>query len=599
MVHFGYADQLDDLLALRGPPRDELDCRAYIVERESWGDETNACSQRHLSRGLLAGTEFATLVAGRQSGKSDQGAFELVQIMCERPGSFSALLAPTLVIARAAIRKVLELVKGRKGWVWKEQKKELHAPNGSIWGVFSGDRKETVRGPTLTGMLWVDEGAFLYQAAWEAALGALAAARAKILITTSPSGKGWVYEQACSTSEGDEFYRFRTIDSPFANKKLVAKIRTKMSAEKAAQEFDAEFVDSLLLAFSDRSRLFVQSFPDHSGAPRNVLGVDLGKEQDYVVVTLMNQWGEAIPLGRWRRTDWPTTLDRIEEFSREHSALCVLDTATSSGYGNVLKDFLEQRGIEVLGVNTGVIGTKGRIVEQAKADVQWGKVTILVNQHFEQFEHELARFQGIKRQIQGREVMVYEGPQVEGEHDDCVISFVLANWGRVHGFAKRQRIFDLGGVAPVSVLPSGRFLSIACSRPTPHLLTGVVEGSRLVVTRCVSASDSKALPDPEGALLVDREDTKAISEWRERGKVLALRKEFPEAAELTRSAIISGKLVFSDSAAEVLDQLLRYAYADQERNRPAARWHWGWTVCLLVAGAHAMRRRGATRARLN
>ena len=45
----------------------------------------------------------------------------------------------------------------------------------------------------------------------------------------------------------------------------------------------------------------------------------------------------------------------------------------------------------------------------------------------------MATFQGIKRVHRGREVMVYEGPQVEGEHDDCVISLCLANWGRVRG----------------------------------------------------------------------------------------------------------------------------------------------------------------------
>ena len=58
---------------------------------------------------------------------------------------------------------------------------------------------------------------------------------------------------------------------------------------------------------------------------------------------------------------------------------------------------------------------------------------MLEDEHTPQLRHELTTFQGIKRVHRGQEVMVYEGPQLEGEHDDCVISLCLANWGRVHG----------------------------------------------------------------------------------------------------------------------------------------------------------------------
>lgn len=53
--------------------------------------------------------------------------------------------------------------------------------------------------------------------------------------------------------------------------------------------------------------------------------------------------------------------------------------------------------------------------------------------HTDQLDHELARFQCIKRVLHGQEVNVYEGPQLPGEHDDTVIALALANWGRAAG----------------------------------------------------------------------------------------------------------------------------------------------------------------------
>ncbi|MDC3379092.1 terminase family protein, partial [Planctomycetota bacterium] len=412
------ADELERDNPPPAPPPD-----AVVVVESSyspWGTTDQPCTQKHFYRSSAV---FRILVAGRQAGKTQAAAAELLDVMCWKPGSFSVLLAPTYQIARAAIRKVLELAAAIPGYHlswWKTQKKELHLPNGSVWAVFSADRKESVRGPTINGLLWVDEGAYLSDVAWTAALGALGAVQdARVVVTTTPVGKNWVHQEFVSEDEDTESFTFRTEDSPYCNRKLVAKLRLKMSAERAAQEFDAEFVDNLLLAFPDTTRLFVDGFPAHSVKAENVLGIDLGKEQDWCVVTLMNQWGEATPLGRWQHVKWPVTTRRIKNFSKRFNALCVLDKGY--GYGSVLGEYLEEEGVEVLLVSTNSIGTKAQIVEQTKADVQWEKISVLETEFSEQFRHELSRFQGIKRVIKGQEINVYEGPQIPGEHDDCVI----------------------------------------------------------------------------------------------------------------------------------------------------------------------------------
>tara|TARA_R110002072_G_scaffold275188_1_gene436286 strand:- start:260 stop:784 length:525 start_codon:yes stop_codon:yes gene_type:complete len=131
---------------------------------------------------------------------------------------------------------------------------------------------------------------------------------------------------------------------------------------------------------------------------------------------------------------WTETVPRLVAMSRQHDALVVLDHGAGGGYGGVLIDFFEADGVTVFPVKTAVVGTKAQIVEQCRADVEWERIHVLDNAHSPQLQHELATFQGIKRVRRGQEVMVYEGPQIEGEHDDCVISLCLANWGRVRGW---------------------------------------------------------------------------------------------------------------------------------------------------------------------
>lgn len=403
---------------------------------------------------------FRVTVAARQTGKTEAGARELVSLMLAEPGSYSALLAPTYQIAQAAIDKVLAVLDGlgmRQEWTWREQKKRLTAPNGSVWAVFSADRKETVRGPTITGILWIDEGAFLAQAARDAAYGALTGnTTARVLITTTPKGLNWVHQEFTTEDPDTLKLRFRSVDSPYSDHDMIERMRQRLSAEMFAQEFEAEFVQSLLLPFPPdwRQGIWVDSFEARTGA-QNFIGVDLDSgesgsgtkstgdakadaeaaalsKKDFTCLTLCNDLGEATPLDRWQGERWPETTQRVAAHAKAHNAIVVVEIGgPGGGAGKVLADYLERDfDVTVIRVNVGSRGTKGEMVEQLRADGQWQRFKLVKNEHFAQVDHELGIFQGRKRLYQGKEFQVYEGPQIPGEHDDWVISLCLANQGR-------------------------------------------------------------------------------------------------------------------------------------------------------------------------
>lgn len=460
-------------------------------------------AQRWLHRSQA---RFRVLVAGRGVGKTHACAFELLQlVLAAPPGSEGAVLAPTFTHCEASIAKLRELSEPIEGAEWKEQKKRLMLPGGRSIRVYSADRKETVRGPSLVA-LWLDEGALIHVKAIEASLPALRSAAGvtvKLLLSTTPAGKNWAWEwwEEAAESEGMERFRFKGTDSPFQDAFVIEKARRLMAAEKFSQEYEAQFVDSLILVFPDRSSLFVEDLPPRKRA-QCWLGVDVGKTRDWTVATLMNEFGEARVLGRWRAGSagmsaekfWGQTDARVIQLAQDAGAAVVLDTGGAGGSAaSVLAERCRAAGLVVVEVSTNNTTVKAQIVEQAQADVEWQKVKVLHPPHDDsaatrqacpacQLDYELSKFQGIKRVIHGREENVYEGPQLEGEHDDCVISLCLANWGRSRGDKVDNEPVNLAahlppGALPAQAKPGGGF--VAPSRSVGLGLPGFLGGPGL------------------------------------------------------------------------------------------------------------------------
>ena len=403
-------------------------------------------AQRLLHRSTA---RWRILIAGRGAGKTFAAAKELLDIVLAAPsGSEGAILAPTLTHAEAAQKALREIAACLPGVEWRVVGRRLHLPGGRGIKVHHAEREQkTVRGPSLI-CLWVDEGALLSLVALESALPALRSRGndTRLIVTTTPLGKNWVwdwFEEATKPESLGKFerFRFRSTESPYVDQFTVERSRQLMSPEFFAQEFLAEFVDSLLLVFPNLDGLFVDSLPV-TPAPRGArwIGVDLGRKKDWSVATLMDEHHQATVLGRWREgspgmpaaTFWGATDARILELAKQHSAMVVIDTGGAGGSaGAVMAEALLRAGVPVLEVRTNVVSTKAQVFEQLKADVDWRRIRVLANVDAGALRHEMERFQGTQRVVHGQAIMIYEGPQLEGEHDDCVTSLALANWGRV------------------------------------------------------------------------------------------------------------------------------------------------------------------------
>ena len=405
--------------------------------------------QRRFLRSLAA---IRVVVAGRQSGKTHAAAEEVVRLVLARPGTESCLLMPTYKSTKAALRHLGRAVKPLgKGARWREVDKCYRFRNGSVLHVRTAEDKEgaPTRGLTLDGVLWVDEAGYVPRSAWEAArLTQAAVKEPRVIVTGTPVGRNWLYEEWRAGVPGpqrnplNESFRFRSLDSPYCNADFVLDLKKKLGAKRAMQELGAQFLGDAGAAFSPEDVAFLFAGELAVRGEQRSLGVDFAKEKDFTVCTLMNEYGEAWVLGRWQHVSWPDTEAKVSAFAREHKALVVLDLGHGGGYGGAMKDYLERDPDvdHVLPVRTGNLGVKAQLCEALISDVENRRLRVARGEFTPHLRHELTFFESHREVVGGTERVRYHGPQGSGEddHDDCVISLALANWGRLHGWEGRQ-----------------------------------------------------------------------------------------------------------------------------------------------------------------
>jgi len=418
------------------------------------------------------------IVAGRESGKSHAAAHEAVRIMCERPDSESCLLMPTYKSTQPILKHIRRALKplGANRWRWKAVDKIFVLWNGSKLYVRTEDKARDgvpTRGLTLDGVLWVDEAAFVSKSAFDAARFTQAAvADPKVIITTTPCGKNWVYDEWQTGRPGPnkshltESFRFKSVDSPYCNPEFIADMREKVGLKKALQELNAQFLGDAGSAFDpdDVTAMLVKNLKIRG--KQLTLGLDLAKEVDYCVVTLMNEFGEAWILDRWKDMEWPDVETKVVGFAEEHDAIVVIDEGHGGGYGGAMKGYLERAlgKDRVFAVKTGNFKVKAQICELLIGDMEARRLRVQEGEHTDSLDHEMRFFEKHREVVHGVELMKYHGPEgdKEDDHDDCVISLALANWGRLNAWDDDEDPLEgdftgFGGTAGPTNLPTSGF----------------------------------------------------------------------------------------------------------------------------------------------
>ena len=346
------------------------------------------------------------------------------------PDTLGWVVAPTYELADVIFEDIL------LGWQntrpdfiadYSKSEKTIHLTNGTRIVKKSADTPESL---LARGVNWLicDEIALMKMQVWQAYLmPRLMDTHGWALFVSTPKGKGWYWELTRRAVTDPDFYSQSgaTWENPKINKEELLATREQFTERYWNQEVLGMFIDDSGAVFRNirgpgrirgvwNSETGVVEEPIVGQAYS--VGVDLGKQMDWTVITVLDSRGQVV---YWERLphgmSWPSQRARIKAVSQKYNnATCYVD---SSGVGDPTVDDLFIENVPLLPVKTAV--EKTFLIDALAVALEAGKVTypdipILLN--------ELEIFEMQKTKLSGR--ISYNAP--EGFHDDGVISLSLA-----------------------------------------------------------------------------------------------------------------------------------------------------------------------------
>jgi len=180
---------------------------------------------------------------------------------------------------------------------------------GSTVQFFSADSYDSIRGNTFD-FLIVDEFAFIAREAWTEVLRATVLVHGKkVILSSTPKGKGlfWELFNLEHSNKNYKSFRMSSYDNPFIDPKEIDDARATLPDHIFRQEYLAEFLDNAGSVF----RNITEAVRPSVQTPKLYFGLDLGRADDYTVLTIINDRNEEIFCKRWRHMEWSTIMNEV------------------------------------------------------------------------------------------------------------------------------------------------------------------------------------------------------------------------------------------------------------------------------------------------
>ncbi len=388
---------------------------------------------------------FRMLCWGIKSGKSRAGAAEFIRATLSKPNSLNWVVAPTNRHLDASLAEIMKVLAGMnlKFVRMRGHKRQIIFPNGAVSQLQSAELPDNLRGPGIDGCLWVDEGSFMTQEAWMILRGRIIAHEAEVLVTTTPKGRDWFYEELRlggmpadapygEFCKGNRWISHRpTWDFPWVTAAEIEDARQSMSTGQFNQEFGAMFMATASQVFSGiENALSLERLPEFFKGD-TILGLDLGKNQDYTAVVVMTGAGRVLHIDRWQRVDWNVTKERIRNLAKKWKAVVVMDL---SNVGSTIYDDLRGEDFELHGVTMHSPDVKNDLIEALQMAFEQTTIQLVSPKS----EWATSIEDALIAELFSYEAKLTPGGRIsygapKGLHDDLVIALALAQWGRARG----------------------------------------------------------------------------------------------------------------------------------------------------------------------
>ena len=357
---------------------------------------------------------------GRQFGKTMLCVNQMLYWAINQPGVQIAWVTPIYKQSKKVFRE-FERATTRSGlFTYNKSDLIIESSNGSTIEFFSAENADGIRGNTFHYLI-CDEYDFIKSDVWEEVLQPTVLVKGKkVIFISTPKGKKSMFKlkQTSFVDDRYKYFHFTSYDNPMIDPREIDSIKRTLPEHIFKQEYLAEFVDNVSSIFKNVRECIkpVGELGGHYG------GLDIGRADDYTVLSICNKQGKMVHVERWRHDEWSNIIDKVAGAIKKYKAHTYVEV---NNQGDVFYEMLKKKCGNLVQPYTTTVKTKPIMIEDLAVSFEQKDISIL---DVEWLIDELEAFTYIYNP-KTRNVK-YGAP--EGIHDDGVMSLALCDQARKH-----------------------------------------------------------------------------------------------------------------------------------------------------------------------
>lgn len=382
---------------------------------------TPHANQELIHKAINEGSQkYYVLDIGRQFGKSMLAMNQLCYWLINDQGCKCAWVSPIYKQAKKVFDEMVEAF-ADTGLIQKNSQELTITFGKSTLQFFSAERYDNIRGFTFD-YLVCDEFAFIDAEAWTEVLRATVLVKGKkVLLVSTPKGKNHFYTAFQLEHSNPQYRSFKmtSYDNPLIDPKEIDDARLTLPDHIFKQEYLAEFIDDAGAVFRNINDCVKTGIT----TGKLYAGIDLGRANDYTVLTIADSNDNEILCKRWRHMDWSTI---ITEIVNELNAYKPKTLIESNGAQDAIFEMIQKRityGKSNVQPFVTTSKSKQTIIEDLIVAFEEKKIGI-IGHDFQKHELEVFTYE---YNMKTRQIK-YSAPT--GLHDDYVMSRALTTHAR-------------------------------------------------------------------------------------------------------------------------------------------------------------------------
>ena len=363
----------------------------------------------------------------RQVGKSLLIIGELLYFAINNPKTVNGCISPTLNQSRKIYKDILNAIE-KSGVVKKKNDSllEITFINDSTILFKSAEQKDNLRGYTYTGLLCIDEAAYIQDEVFSIVKPSTDVWRCPVLITSTPKFRlGFFFElfnKGLTGAKGISSYDFNNYDtSVLLSASALEMYKQMLPKNQFLTEYLGEFMDSDSSVFTGFKECV--KLPLNDDYKQLFVGIDWGNgtNNDDTVICGLNERGEQVFLEYFNNKNTTEQIEYIYFYLKPFLPKIKNILCECNSLGKPLTELLRSR-IGKTGLVQDWITTndsKARLVSQLQVAFEQKQITLMDD---EKQTAELSMYEASYNMKTGN--VSYNAPN--GGNDDIVISLMLA-----------------------------------------------------------------------------------------------------------------------------------------------------------------------------